>query len=48
MRLLLKTLWTDLAGERNKVMLTHGEHFDISNDDHLVVILVEHGVVQHV
>jgi len=45
---MLKTLSTDLPDERNKVMFTHGEHFDVSHNDHLVMVFVEHGIVQHI
>jgi len=39
---------SDLSDERYEVMFTHGEHIDVTNNDHLVVILVEDGIVQYV
>ena len=36
----------NFADERYQMMLAHGEHLDILDDDHLVVILVEHSVVE--
>ena len=45
---MLKTVSTDLPDERNKVVFTHGEHFDVSHNDHLIMVLVEDGIVQHV
>lgn len=29
-------------------MFAHGEHFDISDDDHLIVIFVENSIVQNI
>jgi len=46
-RLIFK-MSTDLSNEGDKVMFTHGEHFDVSNNDHLVMVFVEYGVVQHI
>lgn len=31
---------------RSEMMLTEGEHFDVLYDHHLVVVLVEDGIVQ--
>lgn len=35
------------ADEGDQVVLAHGEHFDILDKDHLVVILVENGAIQY-
>ena len=37
----------DLSVERHQMMLTHGEHFDVLDNDHLISILVKYGVVQN-
>jgi len=39
---------TDLSDERYKMVFTHGEHFDVAYDHHLIMVLVEHGVVQYI
>lgn len=36
------------AEDGHQVMFTHGEHVDVFDDHHLVVVFVEDGVVQHV
>ena len=38
----------DLADERHQMVLAHGEHLDIFDHHHLVVVFVEHGIVQNV
>lgn len=37
-----------LAVEGDQVVFTHGEHFDVLHHHHLVVVLVEHRIVQDV
>lgn len=39
---------THPAEDGHQVMLAHGEHVDVLDDHHLVVVLVEDGVVHHV
>lgn len=36
------------AEDGYQVVLTHGEHVDVFDDHHLVMVLVEDGVVHHV
>lgn len=36
------------AEDGHQVMLTHGEHVDVLDDHHLVVVFVKDGVIQHV
>ena len=36
------------AEDGHQVMLAHGEHVDVFDDHHLVVVFVKDGVVQHV
>jgi len=36
---------TYMTDDRNKVVLTEREHFDVLHDDHFVVVLVEDSVV---
>lgn len=36
------------AEDGHQVVLTHGEHVDVFDDHHLVVILIKDGVVHHI
>lgn len=36
------------AEDGHQVVLTHGEHVDVFDDHHLVVVLVKDGVVHHI
>lgn len=36
------------AEDGHQVMFTHGEHVNVFDDHHLVVVFVENGIVQHV
>lgn len=36
------------AEDGHQVMLAHGEHIDVLDDHHLIVVFVEDGVVQHI
>ena len=41
-------LKTYLAGERNHVVLAHGEHFNVLYDNQLIVTLVENSFVDEI
>lgn len=36
------------AEDGHQVVLTHREHVDVFDDDHLVVVLVKDGIVHHI
>lgn len=36
------------AEDRYQVVLTHGEHVDVLDDHHLVMVLVEDGIIHHI
>lgn len=38
----------DLAGEGDKMVLAEREDVDVTDDDHLLVVLSEHGIVDHI
>ena len=37
----------DFADERQQVMFAHRIQFDVFDDDHFVVVRIEHGAIQH-
>lgn len=40
--------FTHPAEDGHQVMLAHGEHIDVLDDHHVVVVFVKDGVIQHV